>query len=120
MGVSAPLLGFVQPVAAIVGLVGWGGLAWWYVRRRYEVLGWAIDDQHLLVRNGVVYGRLHIVRLDKIQSLGMRATFFQRRLDLASLRVSTAGAGLAGPNRDQRDALDPAENGRRPWASWLR
>ncbi|MCP3992675.1 MAG: PH domain-containing protein [Actinomycetia bacterium] len=80
-------------VAAVVG-VAWAGFGFWYGIRRFQVLGWTTSDDQYLVRSGVVYQRLTLVRLDKIQNLRLKSTFFQRRLDLATVSVSTAGHGF--------------------------
>ncbi len=83
------------PVGVVVGLLGLIALRW-YARARYRELGWAVDDQHCLVRRGVLAGRLWIIRLDKIQAVRSRATVFQRRLGLVDVGLSTAGTGGIG------------------------
>lgn len=90
--VSAVLSPWLAPVVAVIG----GAIAWRWAVARYRALGWAKDDEHYLVRGGVVLTTLHLVRLDKIQAIRMRATIFQRRLGLADVRVSTAGVGVVG------------------------
>lgn len=77
-------------------VTAWTGVGVWFSRRRYRELGWAVSDDQFLVRSGVVNGRLTLVRLDKIQSVWLVATLFQRRLGLATVRVSTAGKGFGG------------------------
>lgn len=89
---TALLAVWLFPVVALLGAV----LAWRYAVARYRALGWAMDDEHYLVRSGVVLNTLHLVRLDKVQAIRTRATFFQRRLALADVRVSTAGVGVVG------------------------
>ncbi|MEM8922628.1 MAG: PH domain-containing protein [Actinomycetota bacterium] len=71
-------------------------LAALYARRRHRVLGFAVDDEHALVRTGVVAGRLWLLRLDKIQAIRSQAGLFQRRLGLADVGLSTAGTGGTG------------------------
>ncbi len=66
---------------------------WWLAKRSWLVDGWARSDQHLLVRRGRFSTTLHVARLAKIQDVQLRATFFQRRLGLASLVVDTANLG---------------------------
>lgn len=92
--VPAAIGALIHPVLAVVGALGWFPLGRLYATRRFAILGWALDDQHYMVRTGVFHGRLNVVRLDKIQSLRMSSTFFQRRLGLATVSLSTAGAGL--------------------------
>ena len=89
LGLLNPLLPI--PVVAIWLLIGWA-----YSRSRFERLGWAVSPDQYLVRNGVLHGRLTLVRLDKVQSLRLHSTFFQRRLGLATVKISTAGRGFGG------------------------
>jgi uncharacterized membrane protein YdbT with pleckstrin-like domain len=95
---SLPLLalGLLRPLLPLPLIAAVMGAGWWYSRRRYAELGWATSDDQLLVRAGVVFGRLTLVRLDKVQILRLSATVFQRRLDLVTLRLSTAGRGFTG------------------------
>ncbi|MGF1597860.1 MAG: PH domain-containing protein [Acidimicrobiales bacterium] len=71
-------------------------VGWWYARARYRRLGWALGADQLLVRNGVVVETLSLVELDKVQSLRLHSTLFQRRWGLSTLQLSTAGLGLGG------------------------
>ena len=68
-------------------------IAIWHARRRFARLGLSLDGQRLVVRDGVLTHRLTQVPLSHIQSVTTRASFFQRRLGLCSLDVSTAGIG---------------------------
>ena len=85
----------VSAVAAGLTVAAVLALGWLYARARFRRLGWAMGNQQLLVRDGVVLGRLTLVRLDKIQSLRTSSSLFQRRLGLSTLHLSTAGM-LAG------------------------
>jgi putative membrane protein len=95
--VSVPMLAlaFVHPALPIV-IVPWLVGGWLYSRARYRELGFALGPDQFLVRKGVFFGRLTLVRLDKVQSVRVEATIFQRRLGLASLSLTTAGHGLGG------------------------
>jgi putative membrane protein len=95
---SLPLLALVivHPALPVPLLAGSIVLGRWYSRRRYEVLGWAASGDQLLVRSGVVFGRLTLARLDKVQIVRTSSTIFQRRLNLLTLRISTAGHGFQG------------------------
>ena len=86
-------LGFVHPVAAALPTVLFWPIAIWHARRRFARLGLSLDGQRLVVRDGVLTHRLTQVPLSHIQSVTTRASFFQRRLGLCSLDVSTAGIG---------------------------
>lgn len=90
------------------------GLSVVYARRRYRILGWVADDDHLLVRRGVVSRDLSVVPVRKVQDVSIRSTFFQRRLGIASVVVDTAGVALAGlvkaVDLDEADARSLAEH----------
>ena len=83
---------FVPLVAILAG----AGCSVAYARRRYEVLGWCDDDEHVMVRRGVVDRKLSVVPVRKVQDVAIRQTFFQRRLGIASVLIDTAGVGLTG------------------------
>ncbi|HLT95375.1 MAG TPA: PH domain-containing protein [Acidimicrobiia bacterium] len=68
--------------ASVVTIYGWA---------RWRALGHAYDEHHLLVRRGVFTRRLVLVPIHKVQDLTITATFFQRRLGLATVEVDTAG-----------------------------
>lgn len=89
-------LAVLNPILAIGASVATLAIGRSYSHRRYRTLGWAVSDDQYLVRSGVVLGRLSLVRLDKVQSLRVTASLFQRRLGLSTLRVSTAGHGFGG------------------------
>ncbi len=98
----ALLLLLVAAAYAAVG--GWslalavGGLplafihAQLYARRT----GYALTPAAVLYRSGCWVRRVSIVPFGKIQVLGMHQTPFDRRNAMASVRVDTAGANLAG------------------------
>ncbi|RLM59186.1 hypothetical protein DVK02_00055 [Halobellus sp. Atlit-31R] len=79
---SVPLwpLGLLIPVAA-----GFAHLTW---RHRGHWLG----DQHVVTRNGVLKRETKIVPYYRIQTVIDSRTVFQRRLDLATVTVDTAGS----------------------------
>ncbi len=81
---------------AVILVVAWLAVVWWYARVRGGRIGWAVSDDQYLVRTGAINVGLRLVRLDKIQTLWLTASPFQRRLGLASIRVSTAGRGAGG------------------------
>ena len=95
--VSLPMLGlvFLHPALPLV-IVPWLAAGWFYSRARFRILGYAGSGDQFLVRNGVFFGRLTLVRLDKVQSVRVRATIFQRRLGLATLVLVTAGNVVGG------------------------
>lgn len=99
--------------AAVVFLTLWVAGAAWFAVRRYQRLGFAFDDTHLMVRSGVLDEELLFVDLDKVQVIRTSATFFQRRLHLANLVIISAGMGGRGtavipdlPNTDAERLAD--------------
>lgn len=87
-GVLAALL-----VAFMAALLLFGD---WYSRRRYERLGYAVGASQLMTRTGALDETLKILRKEKVQSLRLEESFFQRRLGLASLLIGTAGSASLG------------------------
>jgi putative membrane protein len=89
-------LSFETPLwVAIVPSVVYWPLTVCYVRARYRRLGISIDAQRFVARRGVLVQQLTQLPLINVQSASTAASFFQRRLGLADLVVSTAGIGPA-------------------------
>ena len=65
-----------------------------YAERRTH--GYALTDDLLFVRRGVWRQRLWIVPVEKMQTVVLARGWLQRRLDLATLAVDTAGASAMG------------------------
>ena len=68
-------------------------LAWLLARWQYRMRGYALAAEHVVLRSGVLNRVTWIVPDDKIQTLHLTATPFQRRHGLASLEVDTASGG---------------------------
>jgi putative membrane protein len=62
--------------------------SWW----RYRAMMWAEADGWVALRSGVIRRSRWMVPVGKIQTAGWEATWFQRRLALASILIDTAGA----------------------------
>lgn len=88
-------LGLVHPVGAVAVVALWWTIAIWYARARYAGLGLGIDDRRLVVRRGVLQHHLTQLPVANVQSVATVASFFQRRLGVADLVVTTAGIGPA-------------------------
>lgn len=86
-------LWFVHPIAAVLPTLAFWPVAIWYARQRHRRLGLSIDDRRLVARRGVLNHHLTQVPLPHIQSVVTSASFFQRRLHVCNLSVSTAGIG---------------------------
>jgi putative membrane protein len=94
-------------VTAIITLgaslvIGWGAigvmtlmLLWGVINTRQYVahLGWAEDDEVVMMRSGWIWQRTTLARVNKIQAVAMHQTPFDRRAAMARVRVDTAGAG---------------------------
>jgi len=64
-------------------------------RMRVRHLGWALGDRAVLFRSGWLIREQTIARFTKIQSVTLGESPFDRRNEMASVRVDTAGAGDA-------------------------
>lgn len=71
---------------------------------KWRNLGYALLDDHVVARQGFWTRTTHVVPYYRVQTLVESATIFQRRRDLATLLVDTAGSGGL-TSRDAR-ALD--------------
>lgn len=85
--------------------LGWF-IGWWagailliligyaYLKARVSLarLGWATSDKALVFRSGWLTTHTSVARFTKIQAVGMRESFFDRRFGMARVIVDTAGA----------------------------
>lgn len=74
-------------IPAVAGV----GVAVWYGFARFRALGYRPADDHFVTRAGVLSRRTWSVRYDKIQTVAIRRSPFQRRLGLATVNIDTAG-----------------------------
>jgi putative membrane protein len=65
--------------------------AWSLARARYVARGWRRDAQHVVAREGVLTRTTWVVPESKIQTLHATETPFQRRWQLVTLLIDTAG-----------------------------
>jgi putative membrane protein len=70
-------------------------IAWGVVCARFQVarLGWAVTDRAVLFRSGWIWRQVSVARFAKIQAVAIHESPFDRRNDMARVRVDTAGAG---------------------------
>lgn len=75
-------------VLLVVGVVtvGWAWIAW---RRMW----WAVDDDAVHMRSGVVFRQHRKARLDRVQAIDISQPLLARIVGLAELRVEVAGGG---------------------------
>lgn len=78
-----------QPIWWLVALLPF--LALWAVLR-YRAMRVADDPSWVAIRKGVIRRMTWMVPIEKLQTAGWYANWFQRRLGLASIYVDTAGA----------------------------
>ena len=67
-------------------------LAWIYARKRYQAIGYALQDGFLCARIGVMRHTIVCVPVQRIQFAEVSSSYFQRRLGLASFELRTASA----------------------------
>jgi putative membrane protein len=82
---------------------GWGllllmlaPLVYWLNVKSYEKFGYALGAQFFRTRQGVLGRATHIVPIAKSQVIVVRQSPFDRRLNLATLSVDTAGQSYTG------------------------
>lgn len=63
---------------------------------RYRNLGYAMGERYFRTRRGWLGRSTHIVPINKIQAVEISQTPFDRRLDLATLSIDTAGQAYTG------------------------
>jgi putative membrane protein len=99
---------FFTGIVAIAAGLALGGWAWIllpiggtlaYIRARLyaRYAGWALTANAVLYRSGWWTRRMSLVLYSKIQALTVDQNPFDRRHEMASLSVDTAGAGRRGP-----------------------
>ncbi len=71
------------------------GLAWMHAHLYVKHTRWALQRDVLLFRSGWLTRQLTIVPRDRVQSLNVSTSPFDRRRHMASLTVDTAGGGGA-------------------------
>ncbi len=81
--------------------IGWGALGvllltvpWALLGARQYVahLGWAENDEVVVMRSGWIWKQLTLARVNKIQAVTLHQSPFDRRAAMARVRVDTAGA----------------------------
>ncbi|MCW2620671.1 MAG: Bacterial rane flanked domain protein, partial [Frankiales bacterium] len=80
----------------------------WRAPLSSRLLAAGLDDHLVVAVSGVLTRTTEIVPLAKVQSLRLRQGPWERRLDLASLHVDSAGRQLPGAVLRHRDAAEAA------------
>lgn len=61
---------------------------------RWKFMGWAIIGNNIIVKKGVWLQRKTVIPIEKIQTLHVTRTFFQRRLGLSTMSIDTAASAF--------------------------
>ena len=77
---------------AIWGLLGLPAIPF-YAYWHYKNHGYALKEDMLFVRRGVFKHYIWMIPISKFQVLYAESSIFQRRLDLETVYIDTAGAG---------------------------
>ncbi len=67
---------------------------WAYLQWKHR--GYFVRDDDIMIKQGVIQQRITILPVEKIQTLNIIETFFQRRLRLATLAIDTAATAMSG------------------------
>ena len=106
---TVPAIWYLQ-TGAIVVLLGCIPLAWLHAHLYVKNTRWALASDAVLFRYGWLNRRLSIVPRNRVQTLSVEASPFDRRSRMASLYVDTAGSSpMAAGIRIRYLAADVAE-----------
>lgn len=83
---------FVSPSIPWWPPLGLAPLAVWYAHATWKHRGHWLGDQHVVTRNGVLRRETKVVPYYRIQTVIDSRNVFQRRLNLATVNVDTAGS----------------------------
>jgi putative membrane protein len=97
--VALAVIGLAYAVVRFTPLTG----AWWgtivllpvvplAAHAKWSAKGYALGDDHIVTRNGYLVQTVKVVPYDRVQVAVTSQTVFQRRRDLATLTVDTAGS----------------------------
>ena len=91
----------------LVGALLAGGLGVWLGFRQFRHVAWRLDDDGIAIRRGRMFQRETRVPATRVQHLDLKRGPWQRRRDLATLVVHTAGtrhSAVTLPHLDAGDA----------------
>lgn len=86
--VAAPIAGIAAGIALVAALAA----VWWLVDRRYRAWAYALRDQDLVLRRGVLIRRLTIVPFGRMQFIDIAQGPLDRLWGLAAVQLHTAAA----------------------------
>lgn len=113
--VPAAIAGFVafnrfdlpSLAGALAGALMAGALGLWLGHRQFRHVAWRLDEHGLAIRRGRLWQRETRVPATRVQHLDLKRGPWQRRRDLATLVVHTAGtrhSAVTVPHLDTADA----------------
>lgn len=93
----------------VVALTVW---LWWLIPRQVRAMGYAEQDEDLLIRKGILFRSLVVVPYGRMQQIDVEAGPLDRRFGIASVKLSTASAStdakIAGLPADEAARLREA------------
>jgi putative membrane protein len=75
--------------------IAFSGFAWWYAGKKAAVMRYARGAFGLAYRSGLITKKCSLTFLDKVQSVWLSESPFDRRWKMATLCIDTAGSGPA-------------------------
>ena len=81
--------------SGLVAALGLAIIGWWWAKRRAAATRYARSDLGVLFRSGVLTKKCSIAFVEKIQSVKLSHSPFDRRWQMATLSVDTVAAGPA-------------------------
>jgi len=88
----------------------WGLYSVYYAKAYIRTAGYSLNDEVIGFKDGVIFSKSTFVRLPKTQTVTIKESPFDRRHQMASLQVDTAGATIGAhyikiPYIDLQEAL---------------
>lgn len=98
--------GLIMVLPIIIGLIYWETQFFWLLALlplivihsilRWKFMGFAISEDNLIIKTGYFRQKSTIIPIQKIQTISLKSSFFQRRLGLSSLITDTASHSSLG------------------------
>lgn len=65
----------------------------WLIPRQVKAIGWALTDDDLYVRRGIMFKKMSVVPLGRLQYVDLRQGPLERMMGIAEVKLFTASAG---------------------------
>lgn len=92
LAVAAALTGVRWTYAPAAGLVVLAAWAWWLIGRQVSAIGYAEQDDDLLVRRGIMWRQIVVVPYGRLQYVDVQAGPVDRLLGISRVQLHTASA----------------------------